>query len=70
MAQALLSYSDLAERLGVSEHTIRRRVAERTWPCTRIGPRHIRFTEQQVEEILRLSAQPAVERSQRRRRAS
>jgi hypothetical protein len=38
---------------------LRTRVAEHKVACTRLG-RHIRFTRQQLQELVDLSVQPAV----------
>jgi hypothetical protein len=65
MAQApapptLVDVDQLAEMFQIHPVTVRKRVAAREWPSTRIG-RKLVFTQAQVEQIVRLCERPAVE---------
>lgn len=55
----LLTPSEVADLLGVSEAWLRRRAAGRLIPCTRLG-RQLRFTRDQVDAIVETAAQNAV----------
>lgn len=55
----LLTPSEVADLLGVSETWLRRRAASRLIPCTRLG-RQLRFTPGQVDTIVETAAQNAV----------
>lgn len=48
-----LSLKDAANRFGVSERTIRRRIAEGKLPAFRVGPRSIRVTAEDVAALAR-----------------
>lgn len=48
----LLTEADLAGRLQVTPEQVREWRRQYHWPCTKFG-RTIRFTEQQVERIIR-----------------
>jgi predicted site-specific integrase-resolvase len=52
---ALYSSKEAAMRLRVSVQTLRNRVREGVWPYTAIT-RSIQFTEDQIQQILKLSA--------------
>jgi excisionase family DNA binding protein len=49
---ALLSIAQLAEATGLSDKTIRRRIADKTLTAHRIGPRLIRIERDSVLELL------------------
>jgi excisionase family DNA binding protein len=53
----LLTPADVAELLSVSEAWIRRQAAAHLVPCTRLG-RQVRFTAEQVQQIVNGAAQP------------
>lgn len=55
----LLSLEEAAELLSVPVSWLKRRVANHTVACTRLG-RHIRFTREQVAAIIDDAAQPIV----------
>lgn len=48
-----VSLKDAAQRYGVSERTLRRRVAEGTLPAVRFGPRSIRVNLDDVGALAR-----------------
>lgn len=54
----LLTLQEAAVLLSVPESWLRSRVASHAIACTRLG-RHIRFTRQQLEEIVTAGEQPA-----------
>lgn len=64
-----LTVPELAERFRLSTATVYRKVADQEWPHVRFGKK-IRFTESQVEQILRLSSQDVKEVRRPRRRAA
>lgn len=47
-----LGPAEIAEQYGVSERTVRRRIAEGKLPAYRFGPRHIRIRREDVEALL------------------
>ena len=49
--ERLLTYQEVADRLGVSTEWLRRRVAGRTIPFIKLG-RSVRFTEEHVTLII------------------
>lgn len=55
MAQAIarkyLTLAEAAEWYGVSERTLRRRIAEGRLPAYRVGPRSIRVKAEDVEAL-------------------
>jgi excisionase family DNA binding protein len=57
MAQAIekrhLTLKEAAEWYGVSERTLRRRIAEGVLPAFRVGPRSIRVTSDDVAALAR-----------------
>ena len=55
----LLTLAEVATLLSVPESWLRKRVASHTVPCTRLG-RHIRFTRQQVDQIVLAAHQPTL----------
>jgi excisionase family DNA binding protein len=55
----LLTLTGAAAVLSVPESWLRKRVASHTVPCTRLG-RHIRFTRQQIDQIVLAAQQPIV----------
>jgi excisionase family DNA binding protein len=59
-AGGLITVEELAAYLAVSVAWVRKGVLERTLPCTKIG-RHVRFTPEQVEHIVRSGERPARE---------
>ncbi|BDD83454.1 hypothetical protein TPB0596_32170 [Tsukamurella pulmonis] len=50
--QKYLSISQAAQQLGVSERTIRRRVADGTLRARRFGPRLIRIEAAALDEVM------------------
>lgn len=49
----LLSVEDLAERLAApSVEWVRQRVRDENWPCVRFTRKTVKFTEEQVEQIV------------------
>jgi excisionase family DNA binding protein len=58
----LLDYSELAEYLGVSPHTLRVWVSQKRIPYTKLGSRVV-FTPKQVEQILESGKHEPVTRS-------
>lgn len=56
----MLDVEQLAAKFRMHPVTVRRFVADRVWPSTKIG-RRIWFTPEQVAEILRICERPAVE---------
>ena len=70
MTEIPLSFSvaQAAAKLDLHPDSLYARVKSREWPCTRMG-RKIRFTPEDLAEILRLCKQPAVTRQPRRRTA-
>ncbi|MFI6320997.1 helix-turn-helix domain-containing protein [Nonomuraea sp. NPDC050556] len=59
MTHPPLTFKQAAERLNVPESWLREKVAKRQIPHTRLG-KHVRFTEDDLEEILRAARQPAI----------
>jgi excisionase family DNA binding protein len=59
-----LSAAEVAALFGVSVRTVRRRIADETWPSTRVpGTRARRFSPADVEAIGEMAAAPSAERS-------
>ncbi|MCW2498744.1 MAG: DNA-binding protein [Frankiales bacterium] len=56
----LLTPADVAELLSVTEAWVRRRAAAHLIPCTRLG-RQVRFTAEQVQQIVETAAQPVAQ---------
>lgn len=54
---SLLTVDEAAELLSVPASWLRKRVAERKVPCTRLG-RHVRFTREQLQDVITASSQP------------
>lgn len=52
-ARKNLTLKEAAAWYGISERTLRRRIAEGRLPAYRIGPRTIRVTAQDVEALAR-----------------
>lgn len=48
-----LSLKEAAEWCGISERTLRRRIAEGNLPAYRLGPRYIRVRSEDIEALLR-----------------
>lgn len=55
----LLDVSTAAAHLGIPEGTLRRLVAKREAPYTRIAGRYLRFTPEHLREIIKRWEQPA-----------
>lgn len=53
MTAPLKDFAEAAAWLGVGEHTVRKAVAARRYPHTRVG-RHVRFSETDLEQIVAL----------------
>lgn len=53
MSKNLVSMRIAAEQFGVSERTIRRRIADGSLRAYRMGPRMIRIDTDQLDEVLR-----------------
>ena len=60
---------EAAEKLGIGVETLRDRVKSGEWPCTRMG-RSLRFTDQDLTDILELSRQAPIAKKPRARKAS
>ncbi len=58
----LLTYQQAAARLGVHPSWLRQRVRARTIPFTRLGGRLVRFSEEQLDEIVLAGQQQPFER--------
>ncbi|MFJ9558219.1 helix-turn-helix transcriptional regulator [Nocardiopsis sp. NPDC101807] len=56
MTDRLLTRQEVADRLGIKARWIQRKCQSGEIPCTRLGPRYIRFTEAQVEQIIAFHA--------------
>jgi excisionase family DNA binding protein len=56
----LLTPADVADLLSVSEAWVRRQAARHLIPCTRLG-RQVRFTTEQVQQIVEAAAQPVAQ---------
>jgi excisionase family DNA binding protein len=72
----LLTPAEVADLLSVSEAWVRRQAAAHQVPCTRLG-RQVRFTPEQVQQIVDAAEQPVAQlpaygltRRSSRRRAS
>ena len=59
MTGPLLTFTEAAQRLNVTESWLRSRVKARTVPHTRLG-RFIRFTEADLDAIVAAAAEPVV----------
>lgn len=57
---SLLTPADVAGLLGVTEAWVRRGAAAHLLPCTRLG-RQLRFTIDQLDQIVTAAAQPAAQ---------
>ena len=53
----LLTEEELAQDFGLPVHTIRRYRRSRGWPHVRLNRLEVRFTEQQVEQIVRMQSE-------------
>jgi excisionase family DNA binding protein len=58
MEEKLLSYKDVADFLQISEITLRTWVSRGRIPYTKIG-KSVRFTREQIDEIVEAGARPA-----------
>ncbi|MEU0236837.1 helix-turn-helix domain-containing protein [Nocardiopsis sp. NPDC006198] len=56
-AKRLLTREEVADRLGIKARWLQSKCQSGEIPCTRLGPRYIRFTEEQVEQIIALHAE-------------
>lgn len=68
MADRLNGLRDVAQRLGVSEFTVRRRVKEGVIRSVRLG-RRLLISESEVERVIREGCAPAVAGAQGANRA-
>ena len=60
---------ELASLLKVAPDFVLEKVRKNQWPCQRLGPRTIRFTEDQVGQILALTeAKPGAQTTRARTR--
>ena len=48
----LLTFADLAERMQLTEAQAVALRRKNNWPCVRLGGKTIRFTEEQVDQII------------------
>ena len=53
------SPADAAARIGTTETFLREKVRAGELPCVRVGRRAIRFTDDQIAEIIGLLSEPA-----------
>lgn len=65
----LLNTAQAAEQLGIHPQTVYNRVNDGSWPCTRFG-RKIKFTQAQVDQIIKIQEVAPVTSVPRRRKAS
>jgi excisionase family DNA binding protein len=56
----MMNAEELAEYLGVSQGWVRKHILDRTIPYSKFG-RSVRFTEEQVREIVTLAEVPALQ---------
>ncbi len=63
---SLLTITEAASLLGIAPCTLRRRVARNEVPHRRIFGGPIRFTSEDIEEILREAYRPVVQREEKR----
>jgi excisionase family DNA binding protein len=68
MADKLNGLGDAAQRLGVSEFTVRRRVKEGVIRSVRLG-RRLLISESEVERVIREGCAPVVAGAQRANRS-
>lgn len=55
----LIKSADLAEEWGMAETELLRRRRRYGWPCVRLARTDVRFTEQQVEQIVAMQSTAA-----------
>lgn len=61
---------ETAAQLGLSAETVRRKVRDGVWPSTRLT-RHLRFTDADIQEIVKLSrVAPTPRPAPRKRKAA
>jgi lipoate-protein ligase A len=53
----LVTSAALAERFEISEKKLHELRRAKNWPCVRLGRFDIRFTEQQVEQIIAIQSE-------------
>ena len=53
MSPTYETLAEAAERIGVSENTLRRRIADGSLPAVRVGPRLIRIDRRDTDALLR-----------------
>jgi hypothetical protein len=56
----LTKSSDLATEWDMDEAELKRRVRRYGWPCVRLSRTDVRFTDQQIEQIVAMSSRAAV----------
>ena len=61
--QALMTVTEAADYLGLSEKALRRRIDRRAVPVVRLGPRTIRFSQLTLDVWMRESQRYAERRS-------
>lgn len=54
----VLTPKQIADRLGISERSVREKAYSGTWPHLRLDTRTLRFTESDYEEILASAHRP------------
>lgn len=55
----LTKASALAEKWEITEDELKRRARRYGWPCVRLSRTDIRFTEQQIEQIVAMQSRAA-----------
>lgn len=55
---AVLTPKQIADRLGISERSVREKAYTGAWPHLRLDQRTLRFTESDYDEILALAHRP------------
>ena len=59
-SKQLLTVAQVADRLGLKQATIRRRILERKLPYVKLG-RAVRIPEEAIETLIASSYRPAIE---------
>lgn len=59
MENGLINAQDVATLMGVRLRTVRSWTERGLVPCIRLGPRLVRYRREEIEELVRLCADPA-----------